>query len=191
MTRDASQQPSDCFWSVCPAWFVPCQLLRMLPGMMLSCSSTNPGSSQLCSIPPHPPGNPTVVAYAQVVAHNVTDEWSIHRPRELRAGQFADQLYKVRKHRWWLAAVCLLGAIGSSLLAGPPGSGLPAGAPGPACWPEPKMPRTQQPLGHQDAALCQSCWQLHGAKPAIRTHPAAAAPALLLPAPRAAPAMSP
>jgi hypothetical protein len=78
-------------------------------------------------MPPHPSGNLTVVAHVQVVAHNVTDEWSIHRPRELRAGQFADQLYKVRKHRWWLAAVCLLGAIGSSLLAGPLRQQL-------ACW---------------------------------------------------------
>lgn len=35
----------------------------------------------------------------QVVAENTNDQWSIHRPTELKPGVFADQLYKGIKGR--------------------------------------------------------------------------------------------
>ncbi len=37
--------------------------------------------------------------HPQVVAENTTDEWSVHRPRELKPGPFAATLYVDAAHK--------------------------------------------------------------------------------------------
>jgi len=77
-----------------------CICMRLRVGVTCFCSvfllttPTTPNQSTTCHNPPlHPPTHTH-----QVVAEDTTDEWSIHRPRELKPGAFGPAIYKALGH---------------------------------------------------------------------------------------------